>query len=484
MQLRLERVSKHWGTAKAVDSVSFATESGKLVVLLGPSGCGKSTTLRMIAGLETPTRGARSSSTAATSPALPPAERGISMVFQSYALFPHLSVAREHRLRPARCGASRPRSTQRRLERVADLLGPRRSCWSASPRSSRAASSSASRSAARSSPRRQVCLMDEPLSNLDAQLRQEMRREIRALQQQLGMTMVYVTHDQTEAMSMADQVVLLRDGRIEQDAHAGRALRAAGDGVRRALHRHAADEHRRRARPAPTLRSCGIRPSTCASSPSRRHGARRRAERRVPRRRHRRHVLASAPAARRDARRAAARPLDAGRRRAPAPRLGRAGRPLLRATHRPPPRRRRSPFRLTNRTKETTHEETALTVAFAALLAAASSRCRAGAEGRPRSTSTTRSRSAARSRRRSTRWPPNSARRTPTSRSTRSTPAPTRTRIVKALTATKSGKPPQLAVLLSTDMFSLIDEDAIVPIDDIAKSADDKKWLDGFYKAS
>ena len=94
--------------------------------------------------------------------------------------------------------------------------------------------------------------MDEPLSNLDAQLRQEMRREIRALQQQLGMTMVYVTHDQTEAMSMADQVVLLRAGRIEQDARAGRALRAAGDGVRGALHRHAADEHHRRAGPAPT----------------------------------------------------------------------------------------------------------------------------------------------------------------------------------------------------------------------------------------
>ena len=84
--------------------------------------------------------------------------------------------------------------------------------------------------------------MDEPLSNLDAQLRPEMRREIRALQRRLGITMVYVTHDQIEAMSMADQVVLLRDGRIEQDGAAGRALRAAGHDLRRALHRHAADE--------------------------------------------------------------------------------------------------------------------------------------------------------------------------------------------------------------------------------------------------
>ena len=96
--------------------------------------------------------------------------------------------------------------------------------------------------------------MDEPLSNLDAQLRHDMRVEIRALQQRLGMTVVYVTHDQVEAMSMADRVILMRDGRIEQEGHAGGAVRAARHAVRRALHRHAGDEpgrarrRRRRAR--------------------------------------------------------------------------------------------------------------------------------------------------------------------------------------------------------------------------------------------
>jgi len=186
-----------------------------MLVLLGPSGCGKSTTLRLIAGLEAATSG-RISIGGEDVTARPPAQRRISMVFQSYALFPHLSVAenivfglRVRRVPAAERGA--------RLTRVAELLGldgllDRKPSQLSGGQQQRVA---LGRAIIAETP---VCLMDEPLSNLDAQLRLDMRREIRSLQQKLGVTMVYVTHDQTEAMSMADQVILLREGRVEQDA--------------------------------------------------------------------------------------------------------------------------------------------------------------------------------------------------------------------------------------------------------------------------
>jgi sn-glycerol 3-phosphate transport system ATP-binding protein len=213
--LRLEGVSKHWGQARAVDRVSFATGSGKLVVLLGPSGCGKSTTLRIVAGLDSPSEG-RVLIDERDVTAAAPAERRISMVFQSYALFPHLSVA-ENIVFGLKVRREPAAEHGPRLARVAGLLGltdllERKPSQLSGGQQQRVALGRAIIAETK------VCLMDEPLSNLDAQLRQEMRREIRGLQQQLGITMVYVTHDQTEAMSMADQVVLLRAGRIEQDA--------------------------------------------------------------------------------------------------------------------------------------------------------------------------------------------------------------------------------------------------------------------------
>jgi len=217
--IALDGVSKHWTTAggkvHAVDRIAFAFEPGTLNVLLGPSGCGKSTTLRLIAGLETADAGAiRIGGRDVT--ALPPAERNIAMVFQSYALFPHLSVADNItfglsvRKVPAADVASR-------LARVADMLGltpllQRKPGQLSGGQQQRVALGRALVAQAK------VCLMDEPLSNLDAQLRQEMRTELRQLQQRLGLTVVYVTHDQAEAMSMADQVVLLNKGRIEQAA--------------------------------------------------------------------------------------------------------------------------------------------------------------------------------------------------------------------------------------------------------------------------
>jgi sn-glycerol 3-phosphate transport system ATP-binding protein len=213
--LSLEGVSKHWGTAKAVDRASFTTASGRLVVLLGPSGCGKSTTLRMIAGLDTPSEG-RILIDGRDVTGVAPAARRISMVFQSYALFPHLNVA-ENILFGLKVRREPAADHPKRLARVAELLGltqllGRKPSQLSGGQQQRVALGRAIIAETK------VCLMDEPLSNLDAQLRQEMRREIRSLQQALGITLVYVTHDQTEAMSMADQVVLLNGGRIEQDA--------------------------------------------------------------------------------------------------------------------------------------------------------------------------------------------------------------------------------------------------------------------------
>ncbi len=213
--IALEHVSKHWASAVAVDDASFEAPSGSFVVLLGPSGCGKSTTLRMIAGLDTPASG-RILIDGRDVTQLPPARRRIAMVFQSYALFPHLNV-RENILFGLKVRREPARDHERRLSRVADLLGlgkllERKPAQLSGGQQQRVALGRAI--IAETS----VCLMDEPLSNLDAQLRQEMRRELRALQQKLGITMIYVTHDQTEAMSMADQVVLLNAGRIEQDS--------------------------------------------------------------------------------------------------------------------------------------------------------------------------------------------------------------------------------------------------------------------------
>ncbi len=209
----LDNLTKQYAGAAAIQGVCFTVPAGSFTVLLGPSGCGKSTTLRMIAGLDTPTSGSiRIGDRDVTQ--LPPAKRRISMVFQSYALFPHLTV-RENILFGLKVRKEPAKDFDRRLQRVASLLGlthllDRKPSQLSGGQQQRVALGRAVISEA------PVCLMDEPLSNLDAQLRHEMRREIRALQQSLGITMVYVTHDQTEAMSMADQVVLLRGGQIEQ----------------------------------------------------------------------------------------------------------------------------------------------------------------------------------------------------------------------------------------------------------------------------
>jgi len=213
-QVRLVEVAKSFAAEPAVDRVSFTADAGSLVVLLGPSGCGKSTTLRLIAGLESADSGVIEIAGRDVTNA-PPAQRGAAMVFQSYALFPHLSAAENivFGLKVRRV----PRAEREaRLKRAASVLGlerllDRKPAQLSGGQQQRVA---LGRAIVAQTP---VCLMDEPLSNLDAQLRGEMRREIRALQRRLGITMLYVTHDQIEAMTMADRVILMRAGRIEQN---------------------------------------------------------------------------------------------------------------------------------------------------------------------------------------------------------------------------------------------------------------------------
>jgi len=213
--VHLTGITKSWGAAVAAENVTFSAQAGHLVALLGSSGCGKSTTLRLIAGLESASAGSiRIADRDVT--ALPPAKRGVSMVFQSYALFPHLSVG-ENILFGLKVRDVPRAERDARLKRAAAILGldallERKPSQLSGGQQQRVALGRAIVAETK------VCLMDEPLSNLDAQLRVEMRREIRALQRRLGMTMLYVTHDQVEAMTMADQVVLMRHGRIEQDA--------------------------------------------------------------------------------------------------------------------------------------------------------------------------------------------------------------------------------------------------------------------------
>lgn len=211
--LSLRHIQKAWGHKVALNDISFDVEEGEFVALLGPSGCGKSTMLRTIAGLDSADSGAiYFQQTDVT--ALTPSERKLSMVFQSYALFPHMSV-RENLLFGLRARGEDKRQFASRLAEVSKLM-------ELEPLLDRLPSQLSGGQQQRVALGRAViannklCLMDEPLSNLDAKLRQSMRREIRAIQKKLGLTMVYVTHDQTEAMSMADKIILLNDGCIEQ----------------------------------------------------------------------------------------------------------------------------------------------------------------------------------------------------------------------------------------------------------------------------
>jgi sn-glycerol 3-phosphate transport system ATP-binding protein len=209
----LKNVAKRWNGQLGVENISLSIPRGAFVALLGPSGCGKSTTLRLLSGLEWPDEGhividGRDVTEAA------PSERNLSMVFQSYALFPHLSVAENvvFGMKVRKVGAADRREKLKRALEITGLLGyeERKPGELSGGQRQRVA---LARAIVANQP---LCLMDEPLSNLDAKLRASVRKDIKKLQTNLGITVVYVTHDQTEAMSMADMVVLMKDGHIQQ----------------------------------------------------------------------------------------------------------------------------------------------------------------------------------------------------------------------------------------------------------------------------
>lgn len=212
-EIALDNVRLAYGDAPAVDNVSLCAASGELCCLLGPSGCGKSTTLRLIAGLEHPDNGAiRINGRDVTS--LPARARGVGLVFQNYALFPHMTVFEN-----AAYGLRRSNLPKHEVrKRAADALAMVRLTGYEARRPHELSGGERQRAAlARSlAPRPEVLLLDEPLSNLDAGLRTDMRDELAELQRALGLTMVFVTHDREEAMTLADRIVLMRRGRIVQ----------------------------------------------------------------------------------------------------------------------------------------------------------------------------------------------------------------------------------------------------------------------------
>jgi iron(III) transport system ATP-binding protein len=206
-------VVKRYGTATAVAGVSFTVDSGTLVTLLGPSGCGKTTTLRMVAGLELPTEG-RILIDGKDVTTLSATQRDVSMVFQSYALFPHMNVLENACYGLRRSGLSRSDAAERAREglKQVGLAGfeERQPSELSGGQQQRVAVARALVL------KPSVLLFDEPLSNLDARLRRQMRDEIRDLQRRLGLTVVYVTHDQQEAMAVSDRIIVMNAGRIEQ----------------------------------------------------------------------------------------------------------------------------------------------------------------------------------------------------------------------------------------------------------------------------
>ncbi|MFV2064830.1 MAG: ABC transporter ATP-binding protein, partial [Chloroflexota bacterium] len=214
----MERLSKHFkspegSVVRAVDDITLELSGGSFVTLLGPSGCGKTTTLRMIAGFETPTSG-RILLDGKDLVRLTPDKRGMGMVFQSYALFPHLTVY-DNIAFGVQLRGKKGKELKATIEQTLELvnlvgLGQRKIAELSGGQQQRVALARAMAIEPR------VLLFDEPLSNLDAKLRVSLRSEIRRIQQQLGTTSVYVTHDQAEAMALSDVVVVMNDGKIEQ----------------------------------------------------------------------------------------------------------------------------------------------------------------------------------------------------------------------------------------------------------------------------
>ncbi len=209
----LERVVKKYGQAEVIHGVDLTVDDGEFCVFVGPSGCGKSTLLRMVAGLEETSAG-RIRIGARDVTRIDPAERGVAMVFQTYALYPHMTVAENMGFGLKMNGVRKPEIAAKvteasRILQLDDYLERKPKALSGGQRQRVAIGRAIVRGP-------EVFLFDEPLSNLDAELRVEMRVEIARLHREIGATMIYVTHDQVEAMTLADKIVVLRAGNVEQ----------------------------------------------------------------------------------------------------------------------------------------------------------------------------------------------------------------------------------------------------------------------------
>jgi len=212
MKVRLENLTKRWGSIYAVRDINLAVDDGEFVAFLGPSGCGKTTTLLLIAGIYKPTTG-RILFDERVMNQVPPKNRNVGMVFQSYALYPHMTVY-ENLVFPMKLKRVSTAEMKERAQRVADMLGiahllERRPGQLSGGQQQRVALGRAL------TKQPDLLLFDEPLSNLDARLRLSMRAEIKRLQIEMGITAIYVTHDQVEAMTMADRIAVMKDGMLQ-----------------------------------------------------------------------------------------------------------------------------------------------------------------------------------------------------------------------------------------------------------------------------
>ena len=212
-ELRIDRMSRSFGAHNALHEIDLTVRRGEFIALLGPSGCGKSTALNCIAGLLSPTGGEIRLDNRRID-TLRPEQRGFGMVFQNYALFPHMDVRRNVGFGLRMRGVAKAEAARRVEEALALVrLGAQAAKLPGQLSGGQQQRVAIARAVVIEPP---LVLMDEPLSNLDAKLRLEMRAEIRRIHQALGATTIYVTHDQDEAMSLADRVVVLRDGRVRQ----------------------------------------------------------------------------------------------------------------------------------------------------------------------------------------------------------------------------------------------------------------------------
>ena len=217
----LKKVVKRFGAHEIIHGADLDVADAEFVVFVGPSGCGKSTLLRMIAGLETITEGEVSIGGKVVND-VEPADRGVAMVFQSYALYPHMTVEQNLSFGLRMTGHDRADIARRvsrtaKILRIAELLERKPRQLSGGQRQRVAIGRAIMREP-------QLFLFDEPLSNLDAELRVQMRVELARLHKELGVTMIYVTHDQTEAMTLADRIVVLNAGKYRADRRAARPL--------------------------------------------------------------------------------------------------------------------------------------------------------------------------------------------------------------------------------------------------------------------